>query len=335
MKFFLFAFSLLYTTYVIQAQDIHFSQFYASPLTLNPSATGDFKGDWRINNIYRNQWNSISPGYMTNALGFDMPIYFEGEKFSGGINLITDKSGPGDLFATKINLSLAWHRTINKHALHIGFQTGYVMKSVNVSGLTFPDQFNQETGSFDTKLNSYDDRLNNHSSSLDINAGIGWNRKFGNITPKFGFALFHINRPADSFYGNAAKLKARSVITFHLKCELNETIYIQPDILYMQQQAATDFVAGLRAGRKMNENAAKITGLFIGLHARNTFTAETDAAIITAGVNLKNMDVGLSYDVNISSLQPATKNKGAFEISLIYTAPSTRLVKIKIPCDRY
>lgn len=335
MNRFLFTFLLLCTSYVIQAQDTHFSQFYASPLTLNPAATGDFRGDWRINNIYRNQWNTIDPGYMTNALGFDMPVYLAGEKFSGGINLVTDKSGPGDLFVTKINLSVAWHRTFNKHALHIGYQAGYVMKSVNVADLSFPDQFNQETGSFDTKLVSYDDRLNNHYSFLDMNVGIGWNRKFGSVTPKAGFALFHINRPADSFYKNASRLKPRSVFTFHLKWELNETIYIQPDILYMQQQAATDFVAGVRAGKKLNENNANISGIYVGLHARNSFSAETDAAIITAGINLKNLDIGLSYDVNVSSLQPATKNNGAFEISLTYTAPSTRLVKIKIPCDRY
>ena len=335
MNRFLFIYFLLFNACIIQAQDIHFSQFYASPLTLNPAATGDFKGDWRINNIYRNQWSALGPGYMTNALGFDMPVYLAGEKFSGGINLVTDKSGPGGLFVTKINLSVAWHRTFNKHALHFGYQAGYVMKSVNVNNLTFPDQFNQETGNFDTKLLSYDDKLNNHYSFLDMNVGIGWNRKFGKITPKAGFALFHINKPKDSFYKQDDNLKIRSVFTFQLKWELNEIIYIQPDILYMQQQKAIDFVAGVRAGRKMKENAANITGIFAGLHARNTFTAETDAAIITAGVNLKNIDVGLSYDINVSSLQPATKNKGAFEISFIYTVLSTQLVKIKIPCDRY
>ncbi len=335
MSRFLLAFLLVCTSFAIQAQDVHFSQFYASPLTLNPAATGDFKGDWRINNIYRNQWSAISPGYMTNALGFDMPVYLIGEKFSGGINLVTDKSGPGNLFATKINLSVAWHRTFNKHAFHVGYQAGYVMKSINVDKLSFPDQFNQEIGSFDPKLASFDDKLNSNYSFIDMNIGIGWNRKFGKVTPKVGFAMFHINKPTDSFYESADNLKPRSVITFNLKWELNETIYLQPDILYMQQQSATDFIAGLRAGKKITENPANITGIYAGLHARNTFTAEMDAAIITAGVNLKNIDVGLSYDVNVSSLQPATKNKGAFEISLTYTAPSTRLVKIKIPCDRY
>ncbi|MCI5059058.1 MAG: hypothetical protein MRY83_23295, partial [Flavobacteriales bacterium] len=28
------------------AQDIHFSQFNNSPLSLNPAETGNFKGDW-------------------------------------------------------------------------------------------------------------------------------------------------------------------------------------------------------------------------------------------------------------------------------------------------
>jgi type IX secretion system PorP/SprF family membrane protein len=326
---------LLCCAYISNAQDIHFSQFYAAPLTLNPASTGDFKGNWRINNIYRNQWNTIKPGYMSNALSFDMPVYLVGEKFGGGFNLITDKSGPGNLNVAKINLSIAWHRTINQHAFHIGYQAGYIIKSVDVDNLTFPDQFNWETGSFDTKLSSYDDRLNKNYSFVDMNLGFGWNRKFGSVTPKFGFALFHINKPVDSFYKNAARLNTRSVITLNVKWDLNEKIYLEPDILYMKQQAATDFVAGIRAGRKFEDNASTITGVFVGLHARNTFTTETDAAIITAGINLKNIDAGLSYDLNVSSLQTATKSQGAFEISLTYTAPSTRLVKIKIPCDRY
>ena len=35
------------------AQDIHFTQFTMSPLTLNPGLTGKFEGTVRIGGIYR------------------------------------------------------------------------------------------------------------------------------------------------------------------------------------------------------------------------------------------------------------------------------------------
>ena len=41
----------------LYAQDPHFSQFFSSPLTLNPAFTGKFDGAVRFIGDYRNQWN--------------------------------------------------------------------------------------------------------------------------------------------------------------------------------------------------------------------------------------------------------------------------------------
>ena len=41
-----------------KAQDPHFSQFYGSPLTLNPAIAGTYTGTFRISTIYRDQWRS-------------------------------------------------------------------------------------------------------------------------------------------------------------------------------------------------------------------------------------------------------------------------------------
>jgi hypothetical protein len=50
----------LLTAVCIQAQDLHFSQFYNSPLTTNPANTGFIPdGDYRLGVNYRNQWSSI------------------------------------------------------------------------------------------------------------------------------------------------------------------------------------------------------------------------------------------------------------------------------------
>ena len=56
------------------AQDPNFSQFFASPLTLNPALTGKFDGVYRFAANYRNQWPTINNAYTTMTASFDMGI---------------------------------------------------------------------------------------------------------------------------------------------------------------------------------------------------------------------------------------------------------------------
>ncbi len=55
------------------AQDIHFTQIYMSPLTLNPAMAGAiFKKQALIN--YKDQWSSITTPYKTFAASYDMRL---------------------------------------------------------------------------------------------------------------------------------------------------------------------------------------------------------------------------------------------------------------------
>ena len=57
----------------IQAQDRLFSQFYASPLTLNPALTGAFEGKFRVSSIYRDQWRkALDEPYQTFSSALDL-----------------------------------------------------------------------------------------------------------------------------------------------------------------------------------------------------------------------------------------------------------------------
>ena len=55
----LFLFSILFTGSALWAQDIHFTQFYMSPMTTNPANAGKFEGTARIGGIFRGQWASV------------------------------------------------------------------------------------------------------------------------------------------------------------------------------------------------------------------------------------------------------------------------------------
>jgi hypothetical protein len=75
---------------------------------------------------------------------------------------------------------------------------------------------------------------------------------------------------------------------------------------------------------------------YAGLHYRHGVSRIFDAIIPTVGFYYKKYAIGLSYDVNLSSLSTGTNSrKGTFEFSLIYTGASTIPKKVLLPCNRY
>src|SRR5436853_6938673 len=86
---------------VTNAQDPHFSQFFASPLTLNPALTGKFDGTLRVAGNYRNQWPAFNNVYTTSTLSVDFSILNkvlpETDTWGVGIIALTDKAGGGVL----------------------------------------------------------------------------------------------------------------------------------------------------------------------------------------------------------------------------------------------
>src|SRR5689334_14215292 len=85
----------------VAAQDPNFSQFFVSPLTLNPAMTGKFVGDFRIAGNYRDQWPAISKAYVTTTASFDMPILrskiSDLDTWGVGVMAMADKTANGVL----------------------------------------------------------------------------------------------------------------------------------------------------------------------------------------------------------------------------------------------
>jgi len=317
-----------------KSQDIHFSQFYASPLSLNPANTGNYDGDWRVMSNYRSQWKEVTKPYKTNSLGYDRQFYLYNEKISGGAIIINDKSGGANLAVTKIYLSGAYHKTIAHQNLHGGIQLGYINKSINTGQLTFPNQLNWETGYFDSQIPNHEAGLNDKFSYIDLNAGFAWSYKFKKIEPHAGLALYYINKPKESFLGEDARLPSRKVITAGAKWDISK-FFLAPDILFMGHNKASEFLLGTKAGYYLPANKLKAKTIYTGIFFRDGISRNSDAFIGVIGMNINNWDIGFSYDYNISDLHVATNYRGAREISVIYTGLNTRLVKKEIPCERY
>ena len=52
----------------VKAQDIHFSQFYASPMNMNPATTGVIGCDMRFSAIYRNEKTCRQMGLLRSGV---------------------------------------------------------------------------------------------------------------------------------------------------------------------------------------------------------------------------------------------------------------------------
>src|SRR6187399_2750661 len=100
------------------AQDPHFSQFFASPLTLNPAFTGKFDGDFRVAGNYRNQWPSINKAFVTYTASADVSILknriSEVDQFGVGIMGFKDQSGNGVLNYDYVSFSTAYHKGLDE-----------------------------------------------------------------------------------------------------------------------------------------------------------------------------------------------------------------------------
>src|ERR1700757_2967921 len=99
---------------ILRAQDPHFSQFFSSPLTLNPAFTGKFNGTVRIAGNYRNQWPTINRAYQTGTASVDFPIMKKQIDYrdTWGIGLMgySDKSAAGAVSFNYVSFSTAFHK---------------------------------------------------------------------------------------------------------------------------------------------------------------------------------------------------------------------------------
>lgn len=319
------------------AQDIHFTQYYASSLTLNPANTGWYEGDCRISGIYRNQWKAIAgKPYSTIGIGLDKPYYIYSEKFNWGISYINDNSGVVGLQVNKIYLSLSYYKNLNGHEFQIGVQPGFVNKSTNMDEYTFDEQYTiGGEDVFGGEFTGEED--GNNVNYFDINAGIIWSKKLSaKLRPTVGLALFHLTTPNESFYdieSDATTLGMRKILHANAVYSLRKKLRVIPNLLYMSQKGATDFLIGCNL--EVDVSPKTIKTVYLGTIFRYGWEKNYDASAIIGGVKFGQFDFGVSYDINISSLNEATNNRGALEFSLIYICKSTQPKKIQIPCDRY
>jgi len=335
IKGWLVAVLLLSVHLTVTAQDIHFSQFGASPLNLNPAQTGFFNGDYRFVGNHRSQWKSVTKPYRTFSGSVDMVLNglsSSRNRYNGGILFNNDKAGDSELGLTQFALSFSVLRAVGKDSIHFisaGFQAGYVSRSINYSGLNFDEQYDGDV--YNPGSGNSENFDNDKHGYADFNLGIAWMVK---ASEKFkagtGFSIQHINRPNDAFFGKTAKMFPRIQADIKLDFAVSSKFDLVPAILYMNQGSFKELTGGTSVRYRISELPGRQYAFYIGGWLR-----QKDAAIASAGIDYNNLSVGVSYDFNTSDLERASNGKGGYEISLIYIIRKVKPAGIRPPCPLY
>lgn len=313
----------------VQAQDIHFSQFYMSPLNLNPAMTGVMNCNHRIVANYRNQWASIlkNNAYNTYSASYDQKIPVGRYDYFGlGGTLWGDKAGASEFATLQARLSGSYAKKMGgyrkkAHYLVLGADLGVSQRSINSANLQWPSQ-NNGNGSFDP--NVAPEMLDKTDFLfVDLSAGALW---FSVLSDDanfyFGGAFSHLNRANQSFENQNIPLYSK--FTFHAGGEFmiaKKTGLVPGIVTFLQGpsfqvNAGTSFKFLLGNSRRLNQ------AFQLGAWARVSNKLESgklmDALIISTRFDYEQFTIGFSYDINTSSLNTATNGNGSFEFSLVY-----------------
>jgi type IX secretion system PorP/SprF family membrane protein len=309
----------------VRAQDIHFTQYFTSPLTLNPAMTGLVADDLRFSANYRSQWASVSPNpYQTASISFDIATLKgklpEGDALGVGMLGFYDKSGSGGLVNTTIGGSLAYHKAFGRDRLqHISFgaQGMLVQKNINFAKLTFEDMYNNGNGTLAYQTSEKFD--NADLTYPDFNLGAMYSGQVAdNITFYLGYSQYHLTQPVETFLGDdTSRIHRRHTAYIGGSFDMNPNTVLYASAIFQQQAGAREIALGAAVGFVLNpehdEEFQKNTIFYLGGWYRYQ-----DAVSPYVGIEWSKMRIGISYDVNISSFTPATRSNGAYEISLIY-----------------
>ena len=292
-------------------QDPEFSQFYANPLYLNPALAGANTCPRIILN-YRNQWPSLSDGYVTYNISYDQYI----DKIFGGVGVLvnTDNAGGGILNTTNASLIYSFRlQAGNDLFINMAVQATFYQRALSWDKLQFEDQIDPQLGF----VNTTNEQPPDHSSVVfpDFAAGavFGWRGILHG-----GVAVHHLSEPNMAFYSqNPDNLPMK--ITGHFGGNINlgggsdgfagdnePRFYLSPNVLYQQQGKFHQLNAGIYV---------VYYPLIIGAWFRNNFE-NSDAIIALVGLQYQSLKIGYSYDMTLSKLKGNTG--GAHEVSVAY-----------------
>jgi type IX secretion system PorP/SprF family membrane protein len=299
------------------SQDHLYSQYFNSPVYLNPALNGQFEGDFRANFNYRSQYTtSGSPSnYFTATVDYNIP------QFGGGVGLMFNRSSEGSDFLNTNSIAGIYSYSVgsDEYILSFGIQAGISNRSIDYSRLVFDDQIDPTLGIIPGSTSAADALALNNKYYFDTGAGINL------VVSDFmiGGALQHLNSPNDSFTGVPVKLPIRGTGYMTYRLDLNsednmdddDKSYFIPSVVFYKQAQSQSLAAGVEY---------KHRGISAGLWYRSGGQEGPSAIVVSLifdiFVNKETQEkfrLGVSHDAPVSGINYG-ETSGSSEGSINY-----------------
>ncbi len=336
----------------VTAQDIHFSQFTQSPLTVNPAMAGTTA--WiRAGLIYRTQWRAVTVApYNTIGASFDqkskkrwLKVKNQTEKyrqpsesgFGWGVNIYNDRAGDGQMGTLQANASLAYQIMLSeKDMIALGFQGGMMQRSINFSKLYWGTQYDPTSSTgYSTALPADKSIAGGNNSFIkpDLSTGLIYthkkNERYMRGNDQFDFtlgaALFHVNQPKYSFLNSPTPERLYQRVVIHGMATIgikNSNLAIVPAFMIQKQGPNQEIFAGSLVRYMLKENS-KYTGFIKGASiSAGGYYRNRDAFAGAVLFEFSTYALGVSYDFNLSGLKTVSSGRGGLEITLRFLNPA-------------
>ncbi|HZI52890.1 MAG TPA: PorP/SprF family type IX secretion system membrane protein [Chitinophagaceae bacterium] len=306
----------------LYAQDPSFSQFFSSPLNVNPALTANINADWRLISNFRDQWIGPASPYVTGTISYDSKILqkkipnveTEGNIMGLGGMLMFDHAMAGIVKSTYASLNMSYSIKISEtdsytERIGLGFGAIYGNRTIDFNRLTFEEQF---TGfGFNTNLPAGETSLSNMKPYFSASAGIIYNAKTLKSNFDLGVAGFHLNKPKQTFLEDENQFLAiRKVAHANFETFISERAVLNTNAIYQFQDEANYFSIGAALGYYVGNSIETMITAGLWYWSKN-------ALIPYVGLTYKDFQFGISYDITTSKLNDAARRPKSWEVSII------------------
>lgn len=296
------------------SQDPIFSQYYLSPLQLNPGFAG-LTEDPRVTANYRNQYPGFNHAYRTYALSYDQ--FFPHQNFGAGLWLLSDDAGDGILKTIKGAGIFSYRLQLNDHFYaKMGAELGIVQSTLNWNQLLFGDQIDDLLGTMSPGGIPFPTEETAPDKNSVVYPDLGFGGVLYGENLYAGLAVRHLNTPDPGFLDQNSELTPGIPMrwTFHgggswrvLKAMFGRYTYttLSPSFIFVSQGNFNQFNGGL---------VLDAESFSCGLQYRLS-SGQSESIIGSIGLRTNKLRLGYSYDVTISGFEGTG---GTHELGLVY-----------------
>lgn len=309
----LLAVLLLATPISSPAQDVYFSQPFASRLHANPAFTGLFD-DYSVTLSFRDQFPYLPGSFITTQLAADLRPNVPGQHHALGLLLNQDRSGTGGYTRLEMGALYAYHtRLTEKIALSGGLRVSYGRQRIAYNSFVFGDQIAAD-GTLSGPTAEVLDFAPVNYLSLGTGAVLysarGW----------LSLAGQHLNQPSLGFQQQSQLPMLLSVSGGY------KFFIVEPGAGVATHEISYTPVAGLfhQGGSSRSEAGLYVTTspITAGAVYRNILlpgsVAHQHLLVAMVGLQAGGLRLGYSYDVGLSRL--SADLGGAHEVTLALRA---------------